>query len=246
MTTPIYAIGDIHGQLGMLQDALARVEADGGPDARIVFLGDYTDRGPDSRGVIDVLIEGLNAGRNWITLKGNHDRMFAMFMHEHPTNDDRLLVGYHWLHERIGGIETLASYGVPVVDGDRIYEIHERARAAVPVAHLDFLNALPVSHQEGELLFVHAGIRPGVPLEEQTEHDLIWIRHEFLQDPRPHPWLVVHGHTPAKQAEHCGNRINLDAGAGYGRPLVSAVFEGRRCWRLTDHGRVPLEPSPEQ
>lgn len=242
MVTPIYAIGDIHGQLGELEAALARIDADGGTDARVVFLGDYTDRGANSRAVLDRLIAGQAEGRDWITLKGNHDRMFAMFMREYPANDDRLLVGYHWLHERIGGIETLASYGVQVEDGDRIFRVHAEARAAVPEAHLRFLEALPITHLTDDLLFVHAGIRPGVPLEQQTEHDLIWIRQEFLNNTRPHPWLVVHGHTPCRRAEHRGNRINLDAGAGYGRPLVSAVFEGRDCWLLTDQGRVPLTP----
>ena len=242
MPDSIYAIGDIHGQLAMLEEALARIEADGGPEARIVLLGDYTDRGPDSRGVIERLMRGQAEGRNWICLKGNHDRMFSMFLEEYPRNDSRLLVGYHWLHERLGGIETLQSYGVEVAESDRIYQVHKRARAAVPQAHLDFLAALQPCHQEGELLFVHAGIRPGLPLDQQSEDDLIWIRQEFLNDERAHPWLVVHGHTPAKQAEHCGNRINLDSGAGYGRPLSTAVFEGRDCWLLTDKGRVPLTP----
>lgn len=242
MTHPVYAVGDIHGQLSELEATLDRIEADGGPDARVVFLGDYTDRGPDSRSVIEHLISGLEQGRNWITLKGNHDRMFAMFMREFPANDDQLLVGYHWLHERIGGIETLASYGVEVQEGDRIYKVHSQARIAVPERHIRFLEACPTNHVEDEKLFVHAGIRPGIPLEEQTEHDLIWIRHEFLDDRRQHPWLVVHGHTPGRQAEHFGNRINLDAGAGYGRPLASAVFEGQDCWLLTDQGRMPLRP----
>ncbi|TMV04958.1 serine/threonine protein phosphatase [Ruegeria sediminis] len=242
MTRPIYAIGDIHGQREMLESALARIDADGGRDARVVFLGDYTDRGPDSRGVLDILVQGKRAGRDWITLKGNHDRMFALFLRDYPANDERLLIGHHWLHDSLGGPETLASYGVEVKDGDRIYQVHQKARAAIPEAHRQFLESLPAWHEEDGLLFVHAGIRPGVPLDRQTEDDLIWIRHEFLDDLRPHPWLVVHGHTPARQPEHRGNRVNLDTGAGYGRPLAAAVFEGRDCWLLTDRGRVPLKP----
>lgn len=242
MPAPIYAIGDIHGQLAMLEGALGRIERDGGPDARIVFLGDYTDRGPDSRGVIELLARGKRAERNWVFLLGNHDRMFSMFMQDYPRNDARLLLGYHWLHERIGGIETLASYGVDVAEGARIYQVHETARAAVPQSHQDFLAGLQPHHEEDGKLFVHAGIRPGLALEEQTEDDLIWIRQEFLNDPRPHPWLVVHGHTPERQPVHAGNRVNLDSGAGYGRPLTAAVFEDSQAWVLTPEGRVPLAP----
>ena len=92
------------------------------------------------------------------------------------------------------------------------------------------------------MLFVHAGIRPGVALQDQTEDDLIWIRQEFHNDTRSHPWLVVHGHTPVTQATHYGNRVNLDAGAAYGKPLAVAVFEGTSCWQLTEDGRHPLTP----
>lgn len=243
MTRPIYAIGDIHGRTGELDHALSLIEADGGAGARVVFLGDYVDRGPDSRGVLDRLIAGREAGRDWIFLKGNHDRMFALFLEDPPAHDDRLLIGHHWLHERLGGVETLASYGVGVSAGARLYQVHAAARAAVPRAHVRFLDGLRLRHTESGLLFVHAGIRPGVALDAQTEHDLIWIRGEFLDDPRPHPWLVVHGHTPVEAATHYGNRINLDTGAGYGRPLTTAVFEGRACWRLTGRGRVALSPT---
>ncbi|KPD14266.1 metallophosphoesterase family protein [Phaeobacter sp. 11ANDIMAR09] len=242
MTQPIYAIGDIHGQLGMLEQALARIEADGGPEARVVFLGDYVDRGPDSRGVIELLSKGLDEGRNWTCLLGNHDRMFSMFMEDYPRNDARLLVGYHWLHDRIGGVETLQSYGVEVPEGIRIYELHAKARQAVPEEHCAFLNALPDYHQAGELLFVHAGIRPGVTLQDQSQDDKIWIRQEFLKDRTEHPWLVVHGHTQIPAPQHYGNRINLDSGAGFGRSLTTAVFEGKQCWVLADTGRVPLLP----
>ena len=189
MTQPIYAIGDIHGQLAMLEDALARIEADGGPDARVVFLGDYTDRGPDSKGVIELLSQGLDAGRNWVCLLGNHDRMFSMFIEEYPRTDARLLVGYHWLHERIGGVETLQSYGLQLTETTRIFQLHAEALQAVPDHHRSFLDALPDHHQEGELLFVHAGIRPGVALDEQSQEDKIWIRQEFLNDQTEHPWL---------------------------------------------------------
>ncbi|WP_282170368.1 metallophosphoesterase family protein [Ruegeria atlantica] len=232
MSDPVYVIGDIHGQLGMLEDALDRIERDGGPDAKIVFLGDYTDRGAQSCGVLDLLVRWNADGKNWVFLRGNHDQMCAMFLEDYPRNDARLLVGYHWLHPRIGGIETLRSYGVEATNVDRIYQVHAKAKQAVPQAHIDFLNGLKPFHQDGALLFVHAGIRPGVKLEQQDHDDLIWIREEFLNHKDPHPWLVVHGHSHVAAPEHHGNRINLDTGAGYGQALTAAVFEGTTCWVL--------------
>jgi serine/threonine protein phosphatase 1 len=163
-------------------------------------------------------------------------------MEPYPRNDARLLVGYHWLHARIGGIETLRSYGVSVPEGARIYHVHAHARAAVPQSHLDFLEALAPHHEEQGLLFVHAGILPGLPLAAQSEDDKIWIRQEFLNDPRPHPWLVVHGHSHVKVPEHHGNRVNLDTGAAYGHRLTAAVFENSQAWVLTSEGRAPLTP----
>jgi serine/threonine protein phosphatase 1 len=240
MPEPIYAIGDIHGQLHMLEDALARIEKDGGADAQIVFIGDYTDRGAHSREVLDLLAKGQSDGRNWTFLRGNHDQMCAMFLEDYPRNDARLLVGYHWLHPRIGGIETLRSYGVDVDGDDRTYQIHARAKAAVPQAHIDFLAGLLPYYQHEDLLFVHAGIQPGVPLQLQDPDELIWIREEFLNYADPHPWLVVHGHTHVSAAEHHGNRVNIDTGAGYGKALTAAVFEGSECWLLKDDGRKGL------
>ncbi|MQQ07799.1 serine/threonine protein phosphatase [Epibacterium sp. SM1979] len=242
MTQPIYAIGDIHGQHEMLKAALARIEADGGQDARVVFLGDYTDRGPGSPEVLDLLIEGRDQGRDWHFLLGNHDQMFAMFMEDYPRNDARLLVGYDWLHPRIGGRSTLACYGIEIEEGARTYEVHARAKEAIPKAHVDFLNQLKHSHCEEGLLFVHAGIRPGVELVDQDPDDLIWIRDEFLEDTRDHGRLVVHGHTHIDAPTHYGNRINLDSGAGYGHPLTAAVFEGQECSILTSEGRKRLLP----
>lgn len=242
MSTPIYAIGDIHGQRHKLDRALDLIEADGGPDARIVFLGDYTDRGPDSAGVLDRLIAGKAAGKPWTFLMGNHDRMFAWFLEEVPRHDPHLLIGYHWFHERIGGRETLAAYGLTFDDRTRLDKLHAEAKRIIPQAHADFLQDLTLWHKTDALLFVHAGLRPGIALADQSEKDLLWIRDEFLSDPAPHPWLVVHGHTALHHPAHCGNRVNLDGGAGYGRPLHPAVFEGRDCWLLTETGRDPLRP----
>lgn len=242
MTKPIYAVGDIHGQHTELLRVLDQISADGGPDAEVVFIGDYTDRGPASSHVLDTLIDGLAKGKTWHCLKGNHDRMFSWFMRDYPLHDAYLPVYLYWLHERLGGDTTLASYGIEMAGTDRQTSVHALAKAAVPQAHVDFLDSLAHSFQNDDLFFAHAGIQPGVALADQSEHDLLWIRKEFHVDKRDHGKLIVHGHTPVEAATHYGNRINIDAGAGYGRPLVAVVFEGRECWSLTDQGRVSLTP----
>lgn len=240
--TPLYAIGDIHGQVAELYRVLDLIERDGGKDAHIVFLGDYTDRGPDSKAVIDLLIEGRDAHRNWTFLMGNHDRMFSWFMEDYPRHDAHLPVELYWLHKRLGGDTTMASYGVSVEPAVRQTAVHEAAMKAVPQAHMAFLRGLQLSYETDDLFFAHAGIQPGVALADQREHDLLWIRQEFHTFTAPHPKIIVHGHTPVDQATHYGNRINLDSGAGYGNPLTAAVFEGADCFVLCDQGRVALRP----
>ncbi len=238
----IYAVGDIHGHAAALDSALALIDADGGAEAPVVFLGDYVDRGPDSRGVLDRLIDGIAAGRNWTCLLGNHDRMFLRFVSEGEMHDERILSGRTWLDGALGGAATLASYGVDGGPRRPVEEITGDARAAVPETHLDFVASLPLWHQVPDLLFVHAGIRPGVPMEDQVEDDLIWIRDGFLNDTRDHGPLVVHGHTALDHPAAFPNRVDLDGGAGYGNPLWPAVFEGRECWLLKAHGREKLVP----
>lgn len=242
MSKPIYAVGDIHGQHDELLRVLDLIQTDGGPDAEVVFIGDYTDRGPASCDVLDTLIDGLAKGKPWRCLKGNHDRMFSWFMRDYPQHDAYLPVYLYWLHERLGGDTTLASYGIKMTGTDRQTAVHALAKAAVPQAHVDFLDGLAHSFETDDLFFAHAGIQPGVPLGKQSEHDLLWIRKEFHVDTRNHGKIIIHGHTPVEAATHYGNRINIDAGAGYGRPLAAVVFEGRTCWSLTDQGRVPLMP----
>ncbi|HKL65685.1 MAG TPA: metallophosphoesterase family protein [Roseovarius sp.] len=242
MTDPIYAIPDIHGHDALLEEALDRIARDGGPDAPVVVLGDLVDRGPDSRAVIDRLMRGQQAGHRWTVLRGNHDQMFLDFLDHATLHPPRVASGLPWLHPRLGGDATLASYGVTTPDTGTD---HAEARAAVPRAHRDWLAGLPYLHQDGPRLFVHAGIRPGVPLDAQDPEDLMWIRAGFLDHAEPHPWLVVHGHTALSHPAHFGNRIDLDGGAGQGRALWPAVFEGRDCWLLDETGRVPLTPGTQ-
>ena len=238
----IYAVGDIHGQIDMLHATMSLIETDGGADAEIVFLGDYTDRGPDSRAVIDLLIAGRDASKPWTFIKGNHDRMFEWFMQDYPKLDAYLPVELNWLNPRLGGDTTLASYGVDVTPKTRMITVHQDAIAAVPASHVGFLKSLDLSYQTDHLFFTHAGIKPDVALNDQDEEDLLWIRQEFHDHPSLHPKLVVHGHTPIDTATHYTNRINLDTGAGYGKALTAAVFEDTKAWVLTPNGRKPLTP----
>lgn len=235
----IYAVGDLHGNLSQFQRVLRLIEADGGPDAQVVWLGDYADRGADVRALIDALIEGRAAGRPWRFVKGNHDRMFRRFVAGETENDLAMVSGASWLNGPVGGLTTLASYGLvpetaPVLergadglqklvrfemDGQVLDAVGlaEIARERIPAEHIAFLDALELFVETEDLILVHAGLRPGVPLDRQVEDDLVWIRAPFLEDSTDHGKLVVHGHTPVDVPVHMGNRVALDTGAGYGR-----------------------------
>ena len=239
--TAIYAIGDIHGQFEMMADALEWIEADGGADARVVFLGDYVDRGPDSFRVLEMLCRGIDEGRDWIPLLGNHDRMFRRFLDMGESHDPRILSGKSWLHPNLGGRDTLASYGLEVEGEDPpVTPVLADARDAVPAHHRKLLSALALCHAEAGKFFVHAGVRPGTALSEQSEDDLIWIREPFLSWKDPFEALIVHGHSPIDAPVHYGNRVNLDSGAGYGQPLSAAVFDGDEVFTLGPFGRASL------
>lgn len=238
----IYAIGDIHGHLGLLKSAHDLIAEDmarhgTGP---VIHVGDLVDRGPDSRGVIDFLMRGVAEGRDWVVLKGNHDRMFARFLADPWDPEPGLRAELSWLHPRLGGADTLRSYGVSNAGDRPVEKVHAEAIEAVPQAHLDFLSSRPTLHLAGEAAFVHAGIRPGVALAEQAETDLVWIRDPFLTATEDFGPLIVHGHTALEEATHYGNRLNLDSGAAYGGPLSAVVIEGRDAALLTPSGRCRL------
>lgn len=248
----IYAVGDIHGQKTQMDRALALIGADGGTGAEVVFVGDYTDRGPDTRGVIDVLIAGVETGRNWTVLRGNHDRMFTRFVRDGVIDDPQIASGKGWLHPALGGRDTLRSYGVTLPDTDAeirdpglVDEIAKEARAKVPETHLDFLESRPLWYRTEVAIFVHAGIRPGIEMADQEEDDLIWIRNGWLDDTRDHGTMIVHGHTALDEPAHHGNRINIDGGAGYGRPLVPVHFDGDDWHTVHETGRSLLWPRAE-
>lgn len=247
----IYAIGDVHGRTDLLVRQLAQIAADEAlypcPHTIIVFLGDYIDRGPDSRGTIEVLL-GCAREREIVCLKGNHETLILHFLHRPESlNDWRLL----------GGFETLVSYGLRPSfsrrDGDH-EQLSEQLRTALPSQHLEFLEALPSSFSCGDFFFVHAGVRPGVALSRQTEDDLLWIRDDFLYHSLPFEKFVVHGHTPVKAPDIRFNRANIDTGAFATGRLSCVVFEGRdivplrdlRTWMPDDNTRVERTPGGDR
>ena len=246
----LYAIGDVHGMLDDLREVhgwIARDRAEHpGRDARVIHLGDYTDRGPDSRGVLDFLIAGDNPC--WVNLLGNHDRMFARYV-THPGWQDPKLYrdkGYHWMHPRLGGKETLASYGVDLpkedLGLDRAAEFHEAAAAAVPQAHVDFISGLTLQHRVGHYVFVHAGIETDRAIDDQREEALLWQREGWLDWDGTLPFTVVHGHTVSEVPEHRGYRIGIDTGAVFGGSLTCLVLDGDEVGVLTGHNVRPLLP----
>jgi serine/threonine protein phosphatase 1 len=216
----IYAVGDIHGCAAMLREMLSKIAADSaGAKARLVFLGDYVDRGPDSRAVVDLLV-ALRAERpDTVFLKGNHERAMLDFIADPELNEE-------WLHW--GGDKTLESYGVDDVWMRDPRKIAQELREKLPAAHRAFLESLELWRAFGDYLFVHAGFRPGVPLAEQKEEDCLWIRGEFHNAPpdlRPSE-VVVHGHHPVRRPHDAGWRINVDTGAVWSGALTAVALEG--------------------
>ncbi len=246
--TRIYAIGDIHGHLDKLAAAHALIAADrrltGDEAAPVVHLGDLVDRGPESAEVIDYLAAGPTGRATWVTLKGNHDYLFELFLRDPALRDPGLRSELSWLHDRIGGQTTLESYGIAEPGNRAPADLVAEAQARVPAGHRAFLAALPLTFAAPGLLFVHAGIRPGIALPDQSPQDLMWIRKDFHLSTADHGAVVVHGHTPVEAPTGYGNRINLDTGAAYGKRLTAAVIEDGVAWELTAEGRQPLRQRP--
>jgi serine/threonine protein phosphatase 1 len=218
----IYAIGDVHGRLDLLEQVLARVDTDMAThptsNAIRVFLGDYIDRGPESKRVLDRLI-GCCAAQPCVCLMGNHETYLSEFL----RNPDILSAWRHY-----GGFATLLSYGlVPRIETD----VQERRELAsdldkiLPSSHREFLSNLKPYFICGDFFFVHAGVRPGICLTEQSEDDLLWIREDFLLCEDPFGKVIVHGHTPVLEPEVRPNRINIDTGAYATGRLTCLVLE---------------------
>lgn len=235
----VYAIGDVHGCRAALREMHGRVREDLArhphPAPLVVHVGDYVDRGPDSRGVLEDLIRWDLAPVERVCLLGNHDELMLRFFAD-PWG---VWSADHWVSGSMGGAATLASYGVDPT-GENLRALHAEAVRAVPAAHLAFLAGLPRLHRVGRYAFVHAGIRPGVPLDRQDPEDLVWIRDPFLRDRRDHGAVIVHGHTPVRAVEVRPNRIDIDTGCVFGRHLTGLVLEGPLAWTLEAAGRAPL------
>lgn len=228
-----YAIGDVHGRLDLLNIVLDRITRDlsSGTHDRvtIIFLGDLIDRGPDSAGVVERVYQLAQESADTRVLVGNHEEVFLRAL----AGDEKAMRFFC----RIGGKETILSYGISEVDyNDASYaDLMSMLRAAVPDHHRHFLAAFEDVIEIGDYAFVHAGIRPGVPLGEQQPADLRWIRDDFLDHTQPFERTIVHGHTITDQPDVCANRIGIDTGAYAGGPLTALVMEGDRR-RFIDSG----------
>jgi serine/threonine protein phosphatase 1 len=220
--TRIYAVGDVHGRADLLADLFARIDTDlqtsRAASALQIFLGDYIDRGPQSRQVLDLLI-ARRREHDALFLKGNHEASACQFFDDPATLAE-------WTS--IGGVNTLLSYGITPLPRGRSasQQVATALRHAMPQAHFRFIQGLALSFTCGDFFFAHAGARPGIPLQRQSQHDLLWIRDEFLLHEEDFGKIVVHGHTPATEPEVRPNRINIDTGAYATGRLTCLVLEG--------------------
>jgi len=228
----VYAIGDVHGRDDLLAPLLDAIAADrAGRRNLLVCLGDYVDRGPASAAVIERLC-GFHAGDfAFVPLKGNHEDLMLEFL----ADPDE---GGPWLAN--GATATLASYGVTVGPGwperSHFAALRDELVRNLPRHHRRFLDTLATSHAVGEYLFVHAGIRPGVPIAQQDERDLIWIRGAFLRATEEFGALVVHGHSITERPDLRANRIGIDTGAFASGRLTALSIAGDRLRLITAHG----------
>lgn len=222
--TIVFAIGDIHGQAPALYNLLHKL-ADFSNDrremqSRFVFLGDYVDRGIDIASVFEALID-FQKEFDCIFLRGNHDQMMLDFF-ENPED-----VGPTWVD--LGGMETIAGYGIQL-HSDRKqrnwFEIRDVLKKAIPASHIEFLEATQMRHEEGDFLFVHAGVNPNRPLDDQLDKDLMWIRDQFLHNSTPLEKMIVHGHTPTEKPVMTRTRIGVDTGVYLTGVLTAVAIMG--------------------
>jgi serine/threonine protein phosphatase 1 len=227
----IYAIGDIHGRSDLLQALLVKIDADdasrGPADTQIIFLGDLMDRGEDSAGVIEIVMALKSSGKKVRFLMGNHEEIFVRACRKNDPKITRFFL-------RIGGEATILSY--PITRAEYITldmeELSERLITLVPQEHVEFIESFEDQIVIGDYAFVHAGIRPGVPLSEQKPGDLRWIREEFVDQRGDLEKVVVYGHTIYEDIEECRSRIGIDTGAYASGKLTALALEGSERWYL--------------
>jgi serine/threonine protein phosphatase 1 len=225
-----YVVGDVHGRLDLVEDLLAKIHAElqHRPAAKtlLVFVGDLIDRGPQSAQVIERLRTYRRPGIRPVFLLGNHEEVLLRIL----NGDVQLITKWRWF----GGSECLRSYGVDPEALGRLSDADALAavRSAIPTEHIRFLESFADSCRFGDYLFVHAGIRPGIELDQQQQADLRWIREPFLQDETDHGFIVVHGHTISEQVDECANRVGIDTGAYRTGVLTALAIEGSHRWLL--------------
>lgn len=231
-----YVVGDVHGRLDLLEDLLAKIHAElqrrPAPKTLLVFVGDLIDRGPQSAQVIERLRNYKRPGIRPIFILGNHEEVLLRIL----KGEAQLITKWRWF----GGSECLQSYGV---DPDALGRLSNEdalavVQSAIPTAHVEFLESFVDSCRFGDFLFVHAGIRPGIDLDQQLQSDLRWIREPFLLDDTDHGFIVVHGHTISNRVEERSNRVGIDTGAYRTGILTALAIEGTQRW-LLDTGPQP-------
>jgi serine/threonine protein phosphatase 1 len=226
----VYVIGDIHGRLDLLNQMLRLIDSDhakrGPARTTLISLGDLIDRGPESRGVIERWMDLASGGGNVICIAGNHEELLIK-----GWECER---GIGSIFHRAGGRATMLSYGVQPEDYDEwsLSEMIEKIGHYVPEAHIAFLRSFKSWHRMGDYLFVHAGIRPGLPIDDQDVQDLRWIRREFTEDEGDHGCMVIHGHTITDAVDERSNRIGIDTGAFASGHLTAIGLEGSERWFL--------------
>lgn len=230
--TRLYAVGDIHGRADLLERMLALILADARCSRAtrkiVVFLGDYVDRGPDSRAVVEMLRQGPPAlpawsGFRWVCLKGNHEDMMLRFLADPASGPNWMANGALATIGDYVGADLSAESGTPLPPLARLHDIF---KGSVPPEHAAFLAGLPLHHAEGDYYLVHAGVRPGVPLERQGEADMLWIRRSFLNSGMDFGKMIVHGHSIVTRPEAHANRVAVDTGAFFSGRLTAMVAEG--------------------
>jgi len=232
-----YVVGDIHGRLDLLDQLLDRIEGElderASAKTLLVFVGDLIDRGPASAQVIERLRTYRHPGVRPIFLLGNHEEVLLRIL----GGETELIAKWRWF----GGSQCLASYGVDpeTLSGQTEDEALATIRRAIPAEHVEFIRGFADTCRFGDYLFVHAGIRPGIALDEQRQADLRWIREPFLLDESDHGFVVVHGHTISRQVDEHPNRIGIDTGAFKTGVLTALAIEGSKRWYIA--AREPVE-----